>query len=672
MNTKEYRTSLANAFLNLLQEEQLEWKKGWNGWGKNTPMNGETKYKYKGINRFHLMLVSMMRGYEDPRWCTYTQIQKEGWKLVDAKGQGVKVEYWFPYDTEEKKGLSWQEFRERKESLGERYTLRAVYKTVFNAALIEGIPQLPEPEQNDILPDVLIDTLSNGMNVPILNDGGDRAFYRPSEDKIHLPMPEFFYSDYEYASTALHELAHATGAAHRLNRKMGSRGGEDYAFEELIAEISSCFMSVNLQTEQNEQHVKNHKAYVQSWIQVIQKTPETLVKAVQEAEKAASYMEYKAGILKREEYEMLMASSKETVVENREKQKSVSLEDRYTKAMKLAGYERVKEPLDSLATVAFYNHVSEDMIRVDGWEALGSVLENLKPMSQNDEAEYEDSIHPKGRLVFYTKNLGGTGLGEDQNVKTYPDFESALVAYAETLTDGKKLGYLLNGEEYQLVSFDTVSMKHTYVERSIFPELAQNEVEEILRLQPSMKNTLNKDQAYHSLNRALDIISMQANSELLKNKAEWGSWIGRAANVKRPQDYIDIDITGYSTWHEVIYTVLVVHANEIEESKSFSIKTDGVDFEQNLRKGFQEAKNYFQTYFKEALDKLDTDFEKPMRIYSPYTEHTLVEHYEQLQQNGYAIIPEYQRTDIEELQNDEEQQMEKEKHNVPKHTTPRI
>lgn len=210
------------------------------------------------------------------------------------------------------------------------------------------------------------------------------------------------------------------------------------------------------------------------------------------------------------------------------------------------------------------------------------------------------------------------------------------------------------------------------MERGIFPELAQNEVEELLHLQPLMKNTLNKEQAYHSLNRALDIISTQANSELLKNKAEWGSWICRAANVKRPQDYIDIDITGYSTWHEVIYTVLVVHANEIEERKSFSIHTDGVDFEQSLRKGFQEAKNYFQTYFKEALDKLDTDFEKPMRIYSPYTEHPLVEHYEQLQQNGYAIIPEYRRTDIEELQNDEEQQMEKGKHNVPKHTTPRI
>lgn len=672
MNTKEYRTSLANAFLNLLQEEQLEWKKGWNGWGKNTPMNGETKYKYKGINRFHLMMVSMMRGYEDPRWCTYTQIQKAGWKLVEAKGQGVKVEYWFPYDTEEKKGLSWQEFRERKEPLGERYTLRAVYKTVFNAALIEGIPQFPEPEQNDILPDVLIDTLSDNMNVPIVNDGGDRAFYRPAEDKIHLPMPGFFYSDYEYASTALHELAHATGAAHRLNRKMGSRGGEDYAFEELVAEISSCFMSVNLQTEQSEQHVKNHKAYVQSWIQTIRKTPETLIKAVQEAEKAAAYMEYKAGILKQEEYEMLVDSSREAVVETKEERKGVSLEERYTKAMKLAGYERVKEPLDSIATVAFHNPMTEKMIRVDGWEALGSVLENLKPISQNDEAEYEECIHPKGRLEFYTKNLDGTGLDKNQNIKTYPDFESALAAYEEKPTDGKELGYLINGVEYQLVSFDTVSMKHTYMERNIFPELTQNEAEEILCRQPLMKETLNKDQTYHSLNHALDVVSMQAHSEIMKNKTEWGSWIGRVANVKRPQDYVDIDITGYNTWHEVIYTVLVVHANEIEESKSFSIKTDGEDFEQSIRQGFQDATNYFRAYFKETLDKLDTDFEKPMRIYSPYTAHALVEHYEQLQQNGYAVIPEYSGTDIESLQQDEEQQTGQEKHHVLKKAAPRI
>ena len=67
-----------------------------------------------------------------------------------------------------------------------------------------------------------------------------------------------------------------------------------YAYEELIAEISSCFMSANLRMEQQEGHIKNHKAYVQSWIGQIKEKPETLITAVQQAEKAAAYMEYQA------------------------------------------------------------------------------------------------------------------------------------------------------------------------------------------------------------------------------------------------------------------------------------------------------------------------------------------------------------------------------------------
>ena len=114
-------------------------------------------------------------------------------------------------------------------------------------------------------------------------------------------LPQYFDSPYAYDSTALHELAHATGAAHRLNRNIKNVfGTEDYAYEELIAEISSCFMSANLQLEQSNEHIENHKAYVQSWIETIREKPESLVKAVQQAEKVDSYMEYKAELLTKE------------------------------------------------------------------------------------------------------------------------------------------------------------------------------------------------------------------------------------------------------------------------------------------------------------------------------------------------------------------------------------
>lgn len=49
--------------------------------------------------------------------------------------------------------------------------------------------------------DRLVNTISANMGMEILNDGGDTAFYSPPEDKIHLPRPEYFYTDYAYNST---------------------------------------------------------------------------------------------------------------------------------------------------------------------------------------------------------------------------------------------------------------------------------------------------------------------------------------------------------------------------------------------------------------------------------------------------------------------------------------
>lgn len=308
--TKEYRKELAELFIQILEEKELNWRKGWNG---NDPKNAKSGYQYRGINRLRLMIIAMQRGYEDSRWATFNQIRDMGCRLNDAKGQGVKVEYWFPYDVKEKHAISWKEFHELTEGKpDERYVLRASYSTVFNGALIEGLQEPSEQEQLDITIDDLVDTISHNMEVDILNDGGDRAFYRLSEDKIHLPKPESFFSDYEYNSTALHELAHATGAEKRLNRNMGSGfGSPEYAYEELVAEITSCFISANLQEEQDKHHIENHRAYVQSWIKSVREKPETLVRAVTEAEKAAAYMEFMAGLIQRPELEQVMNSSME-------------------------------------------------------------------------------------------------------------------------------------------------------------------------------------------------------------------------------------------------------------------------------------------------------------------------------------------------------------------------
>lgn len=293
---------LAEQFLHILEEEKLDWKKEWSGLS-GRPYNPVSKTVYHGSNYFSLLLTSMAKGYQDPRWCTFAQIKEQGWTLKAGKGQSAKIEFWYPYDREQKKAISWQKFREAGGQINDRYQLFSRAYSVYNGDMIVGIPKL-EVTQNEIQPVELVDTISGSMGVSISYHKSDQAFYRPVEDRIYLPYRQQFHSEYAYASTALHELSHATGSEHRLNRKQGGEfGTEPYAYEELVAEISSCFLSSELPIGQTEEHLQNHKAYVQSWIQGIKEQPDALFRAVKDAEQAAVYLEYHGGLITLEEYQ---------------------------------------------------------------------------------------------------------------------------------------------------------------------------------------------------------------------------------------------------------------------------------------------------------------------------------------------------------------------------------
>ncbi len=311
-NKEEYRAQLADVFAHVLEERGLEWRKEWRGSGSDVPYNGITKACYRGSNSFWLSLVSMMKGYTDPRWVTMIQIMdtegkyhpKQKWHLKSGS-KATYVEYWYPYDLKNKKALTWEQYKHELSDgrTDSEFKLSTRYTAVFNACDVEGMPELPTVEVNSISPDELIAKLSSSMNVEIITDGDNQAYYSPSHDKVHLPDPGLFVDDYAFNATALHELSHASGHPSRLNRNMGGFfGSAEYAYEELVAEMCSCFMGVNLEMPASSSHIDNHKAYVQSWIQAIRNKPETLIHAIKDAQSAASYMDWKAGLITDIEY----------------------------------------------------------------------------------------------------------------------------------------------------------------------------------------------------------------------------------------------------------------------------------------------------------------------------------------------------------------------------------
>ncbi len=299
MKAKEYREKIAEAFLESLEDEPKQWQKKWKGLGRK-PVNAVTGKPYKGINRLWLNYWQSTMGYADPRWCTFNQAQKQNWHIMKGS-KGTQIEYWMPYDTESKKALTWKEYNRLQDR--ENIRLRAKYFTVFHASQIEGMPELEIMQKKDIHVADIITTISENMGVEILHDGGDEAYYSTLEDKIHMPDPGCFENEYAFHSTTMHELSHATGHSSRLNRYLdGGFGDEYYAYEELVAEISSCFMSEDLPMELDEEHFDNHIAYLQSWISGIRRKPEVLMKAIKDAERAADYLELQAGLCTEMEY----------------------------------------------------------------------------------------------------------------------------------------------------------------------------------------------------------------------------------------------------------------------------------------------------------------------------------------------------------------------------------
>lgn len=295
MSKDSLRDTIAKTFVNALLEDKIPWRATWTASQAYNAVNGK---RYRGLNSLWLSFVASGKGYSDPRWCTFKQAKDKGWNVKKGE-KATGVEFWSIYDKKQRKNISISEANiivakdsERKDDM----RLVSRQYCVFNAAQIDDIPELEQkPCAVDIKTvrekrDVLLRNMTLGFS-----EGGDRAYYSPSMDSITMPPDVCFENTYAYMSTFLHECGHATGASHRLNRPLdGFFGSESYAKEELRAEIASAFTSQALGFGAEgvglADAMDNHKAYIQSWIEVIKNQPNELFAAIKDAEKISDYL----------------------------------------------------------------------------------------------------------------------------------------------------------------------------------------------------------------------------------------------------------------------------------------------------------------------------------------------------------------------------------------------
>lgn len=340
---ESFRDKVANEFIRSLEEDPKNWVKKWASNDTGRPFNMASGREYNGLNAMWLKFIERHNNFRDPRWLTFNQVKKlneeraEDNQIKIPKGTKMtQVEYFFMWDHLNKKTIPWEEYNrlsaeeksQRVDGEGnlvtdpslmgnkikDRFELRSRDHYVFNASQLENMPEFVyDKVENEIAPSEVVNRIAEGMGVKIREEEQDRAFYRPSIDTITLPLKSQFESDYDYQSTALHELGHATGHESRLNRNIHNGfGSPEYAYEELIAEMTSCFMGEYVESPMNDQDLDNHIAYVQNWIEAIKKDKNYLFKAIKEADKAADYMIEKGNLEELKEVQAV-ETTKETV-----------------------------------------------------------------------------------------------------------------------------------------------------------------------------------------------------------------------------------------------------------------------------------------------------------------------------------------------------------------------
>jgi antirestriction protein ArdC len=278
---RDHYQEITNRIVEALETGVKPWAKGWDeskAAGPMAPVNAVTGKTYRGINTVILGMDPRAFETADPRWCSFNQAKDKGWNV--RKGEKATTIVFFKKLTVEDEKAA-----ERGEDGTKQVAMLRAYP-VFHASQIDGIPPRIAPTPDEApwtKPEAAQIILTNSRAV--IRTGGDRAFYSPTTDHIQLPPHGAFKDAGSWAATALHELGHWTGAAHRLNRDLTGRFGSGaYAQEELRAELGSVFIAASLGIPAD---IPNHASYMASWIKALKNDKREVFRAAGDAQKIA-------------------------------------------------------------------------------------------------------------------------------------------------------------------------------------------------------------------------------------------------------------------------------------------------------------------------------------------------------------------------------------------------
>ncbi len=284
MNNQEIVAKVTSRIITQLEQGVKPWECVWDRSGEQwgIPRNGKTQEHYHGINIPILWETASRMSYTTDIWLGFEQARAMGGHVKKGeKGTAGIIYKPLVVDSEDGEGAAD----------GKSKRTIPLMKTfyVYNLDQIEGLEHLrPQPPiaGPEFEPIRVAEELLAKSGAQIL-EGGTRAFYRKSDDKIRLPDRWRFQDAENFYATGLHELTHWTGHESRMDRVWGKRFGDQaYAFEELVAEMGSAFLCAFLGLKGELQH----ESYIGGWLKILKEDYRALIRAASMAQKAFEYL----------------------------------------------------------------------------------------------------------------------------------------------------------------------------------------------------------------------------------------------------------------------------------------------------------------------------------------------------------------------------------------------
>ena len=294
--------NLTETLISQLEQDPAAWSKPWQSVGSaDVPHNPVSKAVYRGTNVLVLSAQAWASGFSSGRWATYKQWQKADCQ-VRKGSEGTPIVRWNRKFKCEACGGSLKASACKAHPGESKSILFASTFTVFNADQVDHVdggdvpvhPDYPLPDVDELDATAGADevrSMLSTVGVDWVERPGDRAFYSPANDRVTTPTADQFDTVGGFAATVAHEFGHWTGHESRLDRGKGNRfGSEAYAFEELIAELTSVFVCNVIGVE--HEPVANHAAYIKSWLSALKGDdgPGLLWKAGTDAQKATQWI----------------------------------------------------------------------------------------------------------------------------------------------------------------------------------------------------------------------------------------------------------------------------------------------------------------------------------------------------------------------------------------------